>query len=274
LPIFSFPEQAIDALAQVWQVCEIQKEKLQPRVPMPNLPGREKVKSRFQSLIQQKIDPLGWLPGNVSEELLNSYGIATVPQKWLKSFQEGKAAAEQWGYPVVLKAIGPQIIHKSELGGVLTNLKTPEELARAFREIQKNLQEKGISCQEFLLQKMIKGGVEVVVGASFETGFGHLMMCGSGGVTVELYQDLAFALHPLNPREIRRFIRQTKVSKRLNGYRGSGVMDQAALEDLLMHLSILIRDFPNLGELDLNPIKVLPKGQGALVLDHRFRFLR
>jgi len=175
------------------------------------------------------------------------------------------------GFPVALKLVSETITHKSEVGGVALDLRGEDEVKRAFEEMQGRLRSLGKlgEMSGALVQRMIREGVEVVVGVSLDPTFGPVMMFGLGGVQVELLRDVAFRIHPLTDRDAHHMVHAVRGVKLLEGYRGAPPGDIAALEDLLLRVSQMIEEQPEIVEMDLNPIRVLPPGHGCVVLDAR-----
>lgn len=168
-------------------------------------------------------------------------------------------AAEKIGYPIVLKLHSETITHKTEVGGVLLNLQTPESVSQGFNQIKASVAEKARP-QDFLgvtVQKMIKlDGYEIILGSTLDPQFGPVVLFGTGGQLVEVYQDKALALPPLNATLANKLMRETKIYKALQGVRGRGSVDFAKLEKILIAFSELITSHPNIQECDINPLLV------------------
>jgi acetyltransferase len=180
--------------------------------------------------------------------------------------------AESIGYPVAMKIVSPQIIHKSDAGGVKINLADAAAVGKAFDEIIASAKAFKADAQidGVLVQQMAPKGQEVILGVNRYPKFGHLLMYGSGGVMVEVFKDVTFRLAPLTRNSARLMIRGIKGFTLLNGFRGKPKCDLAALEKLLVALSDLVTDNPEIKEMDINPLLVHPEGQGATVADCRF----
>ena len=184
---------------------------------------------------------------------------------------EAVKAAEALGFPVAVKLLSSSITHKTEVGGVLLDLRSPQEVNNAFTKIIKQLADIGRENEMIgvSVQPMISEGVEVVVGMTEDPSFGPLVMFGMGGVQAELFRDVTFRIHPLTDVEAREMIRSVKAYQLLTGWRGSKMADIQSLEDLLLRVSAMIEDLPQIAELDLNPIKVLEQNKGYVVVDAR-----
>jgi acyl-CoA synthetase (NDP forming) len=204
-------------------------------------------------------------------ELLGAYGIAMPADRVARSEDEAAGAAQALGLPVVLKLVSKSITHKSDVGGVALDLRSESEVRAAYRGIAARLAERGWSgkMEGVLVQPMIREGVEAIVGVTHDRSFGPLVMFVIGGVHVELLRDVAFRVHPLTDRDARELVRSVRGFPLLEGYRGAPPGDVAALEELLQRVSQLAGDHPEIAEMDLNPLKVLPPGRGCVVVDAR-----
>jgi acetyltransferase len=205
-----------------------------------------------------------------SKELLAQYGVPVGPGVVAKSAAEAVAAADTIGYPVVLKIESAEILHKSDVGGVKLNLRNAAEVERAFAEIlaqvQKNMPEAAYN--GVLADKMLKPGLEMILGVSSDPQFGPMILVGLGGILVEVFQDSALYPAPLNRAEALAMLKSLKSFKLLAGYRGQEPGDIEALIDLIVAVSRLAEDYKDrLWEMDLNPIIVYPQGQGLAVAD-------
>lgn len=205
-----------------------------------------------------------------SYQLLEAYGMKIVNYRVEEKIDKILIAASQIGYPVVLKIVSPDIIHKIDVGGVKINLKDDNQLRKAYYEINENITSKKIDAKihGFLIQKYFtEKGVEIIAGANYIKGFGSLIMFGLGGTFVELFKDVAFRLAPLTRDDALNMIKQTKGYQILKGFRGQSSYDINSIVDYLLRLSQLLTDFPELTELDLNPIKVLEDRKGIVIMD-------
>jgi acyl-CoA synthetase (NDP forming) len=180
----------------------------------------------------------------------------------------GRAAAGLGGR-VALKAHGPKILHKSELGAVKTGLEGEEEVSRAAREMDRKLSEAGVERARFLVQRMVEEGVELLVGVAADPVFGPVVACGAGGTAVELLGDVAVRVCPLGGDDPAEMIDSLAISPMLGGSRGLAPVDRGALEGLVLRVGALADNHPEVAELDLNP--VLAGADGALAADARVR---
>ena len=179
--------------------------------------------------------------------------------------------AERLGFPLVAKAIAPGLLHKSDAGGVILGLRTPEQVGAAFDELEARMRRAGTRLEGVFLQREVAGGIEALVGVTTDPSFGPLLVCGLGGVLVELVHDVAFHLVPVSDVDAHEMLSRLRAGKILEGYRGAPPGDRDALVALVQRVSALATVVPELLELDLNPVKVLPPGQGAVVVDGRMR---
>jgi len=204
-------------------------------------------------------------------ELLDMCRIPTLPTVLTHTANEAASVAEQMVFPVVLKVYSPEILHKTDVGGVRVGLRTSEEVARAFEVIM-------VSVRRFLpqvpvlgitVQKMVEDGKEVIVGFSRDPQFGPLVMFGLGGVYVEVLKDVNFALTPLSKKEIRELVTGIKSFALLSGVRGEKEKDLEALYEVIATVGTLGEKFPEIVEMEINPLMVMDKGEGVWAVDGR-----
>ena len=181
------------------------------------------------------------------------------------------ATAERLGYPLVAKAISPDVLHKSDIGGVILGLNSAAAVATAVDTLVERLQQVQARLDGILLQRQVAGGLEALVGVTTDPTFGPLVVCGLGGTLVEVLHDVAFRLPPVSDLDAAEMLATLRASRLLDGYRGAPPADRAALMAVILRVSALVESIPELRELDLNPVKVLPPGQGAIVVDGRMR---
>jgi acyl-CoA synthetase (NDP forming) len=184
------------------------------------------------------------------------------------------ATADRMGYPLVAKAIAPGVVHKSDVGGVITGLASGAAVAAAAAMLVDRMRAIGATLDGILLQREVRGGVEALVGVTTDPTFGPLVVCGLGGVLVELLRDVAFRLTPVSDIDAAEMIAKLRSAQLLDGYRGSPPADRGALIGVILRISALVEIVPELRELDLNPVKVLEPGKGAVAVDGRMRIGR
>jgi acetate---CoA ligase (ADP-forming) len=267
VPVYPFPEQAAKAFGAVYRYSQwLNRVELAPFSLKHN---KEKAREIVQSSLASGTTYLGELTG---VDLLKCYGFNVLPTVLATTAQEAVKEADQMGYPVAMKIVSSQIVHKSDAGGVRINVSDARAVERAFDDIIANAKayKADAPIDGVLVQKMAPKGQEVILGATRYPKFGHLLMFGSGGVMVEVFKDVTFRLAPINRNNARLMIRGVKGFALLNGFRGMPKTDLGALEKLLVSLSNLVEDNPQIKELDINPLLVHPDGQGATVADCRF----
>jgi acetyltransferase len=270
VPSYLFPESAISALTKAVEYSErlARSETVPPKMHDIN---RDKAKQIINGVMKQSTQPHTWLSMPQIGDLLGCYGIRFAETKLAKTAQETAAIAAKIGFPVVIKLESTTITHKTDVGGVKLNIKNEAEAKQAFDDIKAKLTELGKVDQMdgVMIQKMVTEGIEAIVGVSNDPSFGHLIMFGLGGVNAELMNDVVFRLNPLTELDAQELISSIKMSKLFDGYRGTPASDKPALNDLLLRLSALVEDNPQITELDFNPVKVLAAGLGYWVVDAR-----
>jgi acetyl-CoA synthetase (ADP-forming) len=190
------------------------------------------------------------------------YGIPVTKFKVAKNETEAAKHAEQIGYPVVLKIVSPDIIHKSDVGGVVVGLKTAKDVRNAYKQILRNVKrhKRDAKIVGILVQEMAPSSTEIIVGAIKDPQFGPALMFGLGGIFVEVLKDVTFRIAPLTKDEACEMITEVKAYPLLKGYRNMPPADIEAIVQILLNASKLIMDYQEIKELDLNPIMVYKKG--------------
>ena len=205
-----------------------------------------------------------------AKQFMAANGFATVRERVVQTVQKAIDAANEFGYPVVLKVHSKQILHKTESGGVKLNLQTADEVAIAFEQILTNVKacNPHAEIEGILVQEMVEGGEEIILGSTYDPQFGQVIMFGLGGIYVELAGDVAFRLPPLSKDEAMAMISETKMAYSiLKGARGKSPSDVDALSETVSRFSYLLSSMGNSVEIDLNPIIVLPEGKGTKIVD-------
>ena len=207
------------------------------------------------------------------DRILDAYGIPPVPTALAHDAQAAARLAREMGFPVALKVASPDIPHKSDVGGVMLNLEDAETVTRGFETVMANARQAQpeAEIQGVYVQRMILSGQEVIIGAVQDPQFGALAMFGSGGVEVEGLKDVAFALAPLTFEEATHMLESTWAGRKLRGYRNLPPADRAAVTEALSHLAQLAADFPQIAEVEINPLCVLSEGEGVFAIDVRMR---
>ncbi|MEM3040918.1 MAG: acetate--CoA ligase family protein [Nitrososphaerota archaeon] len=207
-----------------------------------------------------------FLTEHESKETLEAYGIPTNRELIAVNMDEAVRSAKKIGFPVVLKVYSPEIIHKSDLGGVFTGLKTVSEVKDAYRKIMENVKANRpeVKVLGVLVEEMIPKGYEVIVGAIRDAQFGPAVMFGLGGVFTEVLKDVSFRLAPLSKREALRMIKEPKGFKILEGYRGERPADLDGLAEVIIKVGRIIMDLQEVTEIDVNPLIVHSRGLSAV----------
>jgi len=204
-----------------------------------------------------------------SKNFLRQKGIPIVETRLARTQKEAVLLSQKIGFPVVLKIASPDIVHKSDSGGVKLGLKSVSEIRMAYREIMDAIKKQNPCAviEGVTVQKMAKSGIEVIVGASKDPQFGPVLMFGLGGVFVEVLKDVSFRIIPISRKDAREMIEEIKGYPLLQGYRGKKPADLPALIEILFKISRLMEENPEIKELDLNPVIAYEKG--ALAVDAR-----
>ena len=264
IPAYPFPESAARALSRAVQYGRWLSEPQGKRIEFPGLRRLEAAAIVSRALESGE----GWLSPQDVEALLGCYSITRAKSAEATSPRGASEAARGFKGRVALKAVAPGLIHKTEAGAVMVGL-GPTEVEDAAKEMARRLAQDGIENPRFLVQEMVPDAVEMLVGVTNDANFGPLLVCGAGGALVELVKDVAVKLTPLTDLDAQRMVRSLKTYPLLEGYRGSPKRDVKALEEVLLRVSDLVEDLPEVDELDLNPVMVLEEGSGALVVDAR-----
>lgn len=204
-------------------------------------------------------------------ELVKSYGIPVAEFGLARSAEEAVRIADSIGYPVVAKVVSPNIVHKTDVGGVVVNISDSEGVVRAYerlRDVSRRVPYAEVV--GILIQRMVPRGVELLVGGLRDPVFGHVVACGLGGIFTELFRDVSVRLAPLDEEDAWSMVEDIRAYHMLMGYRGLPRRDIAAVVDVLVKFSRLLADNVEIAEADLNPVIVLEEGKGAYVVDARF----
>lgn len=266
VPYYTYAEGAIRALAAMLKFSNWIKT---PEGKISKFKvDKLKVKKIFDKVKKDKRPNLLEEEG---QEVLKAYGLSLPKSALAKTEADAIKIAKQIGYPVVMKIASPQIIHKSDAGGVKVNLTNDLEIKEAFKTIVVNAKKynKNAEIKGVLIVEMIKDGKELIIGSKLEPGFGPVMMLGMGGIYVEVLKDVTFKIAPVTDKEADDMIMSIKTQKILQGVRGEKPSDIAKLSECIQRLSQLVTDFKEIKELDMNPVLVMEKGNGCKILDVR-----
>ena len=270
VPCYPFPEEAVSALAKAAEYSDWLRR---PKGSIPKIRGLKP--ERAQKIIDSALTssparPL-WLSAQEIADLLNCYGIRLAETAVATTAAEAAATASRLGFPVAVKLASSTIVHKTDVGGVSLGLTSENEVEKAFTDMKTKLAEmgRGTEMEGVTVQRMVTGGIEAIVGVTQDPSFGPIIMFGLGGIYAELMKDVAVRLHPLTDVDARELVGSIKMVKLFEGFRGAPPSDIQSLEDLLLRLSALVEDIPQIAELDLNPVKVMERGKGYWVVDAR-----
>ena len=267
VPNYPFPERAARALRAMADYRAIQS-----RPPLTNLTfevDKKAVRATLDRVLGEGRLSIG---DAEAREVLTAYGMRIPKSELAKNPDEAVEIARKIGYPVVLKIASPEILHKTDVGGVKVNLRTATEVKDAYElmvyRAQRYIPEARIwGC---LVQEMAPaGGLEVLVGMNRDPQFGPLVTFGLGGIYVETLKDVTFRIAPFSPQEAQEMMSEIRAHALLDGVRGQPPADKDAILDILLKINQLVQDFPEIAELDINPVIVYPKGQGAFAIDMR-----
>ena len=269
IPQYSFPESATRTIATMHSYrAWVTRPRTEIRV-FSNI-EKEKVRRVFRDVKSKRRNYVHEIE---AMQVLDAYGFHIPKFRLATTEDECVKFAEKVGYPVVLKISSPDVVHKVDVGGVELNLKNSQEVRNAFKRIMHNVKltqsdlkknVTGINIQEF-----VEGGKEVILGMKRDPQFGPLLMFGSGGIYVELFKDVSFRLAPIKELSARNMIESTKAYKLLSGIRGEKPSDIESIIESLQRLSQLVIGFPEIQEIDINPLLVFQEGNGCKVVDGR-----
>ncbi|WP_445474801.1 acetate--CoA ligase alpha subunit [Methanococcoides methylutens] len=265
IPNYAFPERAVSSMAALCNYGVIRKHvHLEPEVIDAD---KEAVSSILEKALSEKRHTLGL----ESFDILKAYGIPVVGTSNVKTLQEAIDASEEMGYPVVMKVLSDDISHKTDVGGVRIGLKDRNDVERAYQtmmsDIRRYMPNAVISGVQ--IQKMVTGGKEVIIGMNRDVQFGPLLMFGLGGTYVEVLKDVSFSVAPIGRDISRKMLSSIKTYPILAGVRGEKPSDINSIADTLCKVSQLVMDFPEILEFEINPLMVLPEGQGCVAMDIR-----
>jgi len=211
-----------------------------------------------------------WLDPPDVVTILRATGIPFASTRQV-AVADAEAQAERLGYPLVVKAVAHGVLHKSDVGGVILGLRSRADVARAVRLLEERMRAAGTKLDALLLQREIGAGLDVMVGMTSDPLFGPLVVCAFGGVQVELLKDASFRLPPVTDVDAEEMIDRLRLAPLIAGYRGQPAGDRKALVDVIRRVSALSEIAPEIAEMDLNPVRLLEPGQGAVAVDARIR---
>ncbi len=261
IPAYIFPESAARALATL---CRYREWTERPALETPTYPVDA---ARARAIIDRAVaEGLSKLSEIDTLDLFDAYGIPVAPARLATSATEAARIGQEIGYPVALKIVSPDIIHKTDVGGVVLGCHTADQVREGYEQIVRNVRERQpeATVSGILVQRMVGGGRETIVGVTRDASFGPMVMFGLGGVLVEALQDVVFRIAPLSQNDVHDMVRALRGFKILTGIRGQPPADLAALEAILLRVSQLASDNQEIRELDINPLLAFSNGVTAV----------
>ncbi len=267
IPIFNSPEEMVRALRKQHDYYQTKKEgplELKEPAGIDKKSGADWIAGREGDI------------GEEAMELLDYYGISAAPSGAANSAKDAAALGKKFGFPVVMKVVSPDALHKSDAGGVILNIAGEAAAEQAFNDIERNLAayKKGARFDGVRVMKQAGEGYDMFIGGKMDDSFGPVVFFGYGGIYIEVFHDVENVLCPSNRKEIEKHLKRLRTCKIISGIRGRGPGDIAGYADMIERVSYLLADHPEIKELDLNPVRILGDGSGVLALDARMRIAR
>jgi acetyl coenzyme A synthetase (ADP forming)-like protein len=266
VPSFPFPEQAAIAMAHA---CAYGRWRERPEGTVP----------RFHDVRPDEATGIlagalgrgegSWLTAEEVDRLLGCYGLKMARSERATTPDEAGEAAARIGAAVALKAFGPDIVHKTDVGAVRLGLSGPHATREAAEEMAERIRAAGLTVEGFVVQEMVDEGVEMLVGVAHDPLFGPVVACSAGGTTVELVRDVSVRVTPITDLDASEMVRSLRTFPLLDGFRGAPKADVGALEEVILRVGTLVDAHPSIAEMDCNPVIVLPRG--AVIVDARVR---
>lgn len=266
IPILDYPEKAVEALSSMVKYGEMTKSKTE------NIKSFDIDPARPEAMIKRLLDNERLeLTELEAKELFEMYGIKTARSHLATNLPEAIRYARDIGYPVVIKIVSQQILHKSDVGGVIVGINNTDDLVDSYEEMTNRIRNlmPNAKIEGVTVQEMLEEGHEFIIGMNRDPQFGPLIMVGLGGVYVEVLKDISFGIAPLTEEEISQMLSRLKSFALLKGYRGKASSDREVLADVISRISQMVCAHHNIMELDLNPIRVYEKGKGCIAADAR-----
>lgn len=268
VPNYSFPEDAVRALGAAYRLEE-QKKQTDREIPVFADVDKDRCAKLIADALAGKDEQ--YLTQAECRDLFACYGLPLLKSADVKTAEEAAAVVGEWGTTVVMKVMSGDVKHKFDAGGVLLNINGADGAKAGFEQIYANIAKNvpGAKIDSILIEEMAPKGVEVIIGCNRDEKFGPLMMFGLGGTMVEVLKDVQFRLAPMSRYWAENMIRSIRSFAVLDGFRGTPKADIKTVEDILLRLSAMAVNHPEIAELDINPLIVHPVGQGASVADSR-----
>jgi len=264
IPVYTFPEAIAKTYALMGKYTAWKSRPIGTVPPCPDAVTKARATIEAMAKGGQRM-----VLGNDALEILSQCGIPAATLSPAATEDEAVAVANSIGYPVVLKLDAPGLVHKTDIGGVITDVRGEEELRKHYQSLMQQAADHDLADARVALQAMVSGGVEMVLGMVRDPKFGPMIMCGLGGIFVEVVKDVAFKLPPLTEDDARDMLQHLKAKRLLEGYRGSPAVAIEPIINALVTLSHLIEGFPSILELDINPFKVCPDPSKTKAIDAR-----
>ena len=268
VPVFVFPESAIKALHAMYRYRKWRE------LPQAEIVAYPVDRAKARELIAKALARgEGYLPSDEVTELLEIYGIPTLRTHTCATAEEAAEAAERIGYPVVMKVSAEDIVHKSDVGGVMVDLKNELEVHGAFGKIMGQVERSQGSREgvKVIVQEMVKGGREMIIGMTLDPSFGPLVMFGLGGIYVEVLKDVVFRVCPVSLPEAQEMIRGIRSYPLLKGVRGAEPVNEEAIAEVITRISQMVMELHSIAELDINPFMAFPERARCIAVDARIR---
>jgi acetyltransferase len=262
VPAYTFPESAARALAAMgwyreWterpeaepEEFEVDRDAVVDIIAAVRADGRDRLKE-YEAL-----------------KVMEAYGISVVKHRLVTTLEDAVDAAEACGYPVVMKAVAPTLVHKSDVGAVRVDIRTQKELEEAYGDLIRKLGEASIDLEGVLMERFVSGGRETIIGMTTDAVLGPVLMFGLGGIYVEVLKDVAFRVAPVSDLDAEEMLDGIRVARLLEAVRGEAAVDRQALVETIQRVSQLVMDHPDINEMDLNPFLAFP--EGGIAVDAR-----
>ncbi len=268
IPVFETPEEAVDSMYLTYTYTERKNLLLSDNIHIPSEKNNH-IKDMIENFLQKEYL---MLPSYETKQILKEYGIPVNETYLARNEEEAVEIAKKIGFPVVMKINSPDILHKTEAKGVIKNIKNEIEVKEAFRKILENAKryKEDAKIEGITVEKQVKGDFELIIGSAFDSIFKQYIMFGFGGTYVEFFKDVSFDFIPLSKVYAEEMVKSTKIYKLLkNGFRDKKPVDIGKIVDILQKVSYLLLDFPQIKELDINPL--LASGNDIFAVDGRIR---
>lgn len=268
IPNYSFPDSAAYAMSMLYKYATWKRR---PEGNYINFKvNRRKARAVIDAAVRTRKQ---WLDYESVRQLLSAYGIQMVQSYRASSEEEAVAMADKVGYPVVLKVVSPDVIHKTEVGGVIVDVRNEKEVVEGFRKIRRSVMERvgGVKFEGVSIQPMVRDGKELIIGMQITPKSGPLLMFGLGGIFAEAIRDVTFRICPITDLDADEMIESVKGIEILKGMRGEKAVDINKLKEILLRISQLVCDFHDIETFDINPLLARPEGERSVAVDARVK---